>query len=53
MVCFSVAVIVDTGWVLLGGALKQLFEKPKAARVLRVLFALSMLGAVFLAFGMV
>ncbi|MBY4678419.1 LysE family translocator [Marinobacterium arenosum] len=49
-ICFAVALLVDTGWVLLGGALKQLFEKPRAARVLRVSFALSMLGAVFLAF---
>ncbi len=47
---FIVAVVVDTAWVLLGGGLKPIFEKPRAARVLRVSFALSMLCAVGLAF---
>jgi threonine/homoserine/homoserine lactone efflux protein len=47
---FIVAVVVDTAWVLLGGGLKRIFEKPIAARVLRISFALSMLCAVGLTF---
>ena len=50
IICFFVALIVDTGWVLLGGMLKRLFEQPRAARTLRITFAVSMLFAVLLAF---
>lgn len=49
---FIVAILVDTAWVLLGGSLKKLFAKPKAARVLRISFSLSMLFAVGVAFQM-
>lgn len=47
---FIVAIVVDVGWVLLGGGLKSIFERPRAARVLRISFALSMLCAVGLTF---
>jgi len=50
---FIVAIVVDTGWVLLGGGLKPIFEKPRAARVLRISFALSMLCAVGLTYKFV
>ena len=46
IICFSVAVIVDTLWLFLGGLLGPVFESPRSARILRVTFAVLMVGAV-------
>ncbi|MCE9687764.1 LysE family translocator [Shewanella sp. AS16] len=46
MVCFLVAVLVDSLWLLLGGLLRRLFERPLWARCIRFGFAASMLLAV-------
>lgn len=50
IVCFVVAVIVDVAWLMLGGALRPLFENPKPARIMRIFFAISMVSAVIWAF---
>jgi threonine/homoserine/homoserine lactone efflux protein len=49
LICFAVAVIVDTLWLFLGSFLKPLFEAPKSARILRIIFALLMVIAVVFA----
>jgi len=46
IICFMVAVFVDIAWLVLGGALRPVFESPKSARILRVTFALLMVAAV-------
>lgn len=46
LICFAVAIIVDTIWLLLGSILRPLFESAKSARILRMGFALLMLIAV-------
>ena len=46
IICFLVAVLVDISWLLLGGVLRPLFEKPKSARIMRVSFAVLMVAAV-------
>ncbi|MFC3031537.1 LysE family translocator [Pseudoalteromonas fenneropenaei] len=48
-VVFTVAVVVDTIWLGLGGILKPIFASPKQARVLRVIFAILMIAAVIYA----
>lgn len=50
LVCMLVAVIVDSAWLILGGALKPIFSKPLPARILRVCFGLLMVLAVAWAF---
>lgn len=48
IVCLVVATVVDSIWLCFGGLLKPMFSKPRSARILRILFALSMLIAVAL-----
>lgn len=50
LVCFVVAIAVDTAWLLLGSALSKFFAHPIYARPIRLLFALLMLSAVALTF---
>lgn len=50
LVCYAVAIVVDTAWVLVGSALRRLFAHPIYARPIRLLFALLMLSAVALTF---
>ncbi len=45
-VSFFIAVLVDSFWLLAGGAAAPLFGKPKTGRVLRICLAVLMLGAV-------
>lgn len=49
-VCFAVAVVVDTIWLSFGGLIRPLFKHPRQARLVRVMFAVSMVGAVLWAF---
>ncbi len=49
IVCFMIAVLVDTAWLILGGVLRPIFESPTSARVIRVTFAVLMVGAVVFA----
>ena len=49
-VCFIVAVVVDSMWLSFGGILRPLFKQPRQARVVRVMFAVLMVGAVLWAF---
>jgi len=46
LVCMSVATTVDIIWLWFGGAIRPLFTKPRAARTLRVVFAILMVGSV-------
>ncbi|QYJ98448.1 LysE family translocator [Shewanella alkalitolerans] len=41
-----VATLVDSLWLIFGGLLRPLFSRPKAARALRIFFAVAMLVAV-------
>ncbi len=50
LVAYGVAIIVDTVWLALGGALRPLFETPGLARVTRVVFGLLMVIAVAITF---
>ncbi len=50
LVCFLVAVIVDSAWLALGAFLRPIFESPNSARAIRVIFAILMVGAVIFAF---
>ncbi|GGD77888.1 LysE family translocator [Lacimicrobium alkaliphilum] len=47
--CLLVATVVDALWLCLGGILKPVFSHPIQARVIRIAFALLMLGAVIYA----
>jgi threonine/homoserine/homoserine lactone efflux protein len=38
VISFSVAVIVDYIWLLIGGGLREIFKEPKSARIIRVTF---------------
>ena len=49
LVCMFVAVIVDSGWVVLGRSLRSLFSHSRYARFIRVLFGLMMVCAVGIA----
>lgn len=49
MLIFAVATIVDVIWLALGGVLRPVFESPKSARVMRVMFAILMVLAVIVA----
>lgn len=44
-VCFAVIIVVDSAWLLLGAAIRPIFSKPKSARLLRVIFALTIVVA--------
>lgn len=48
-VCFVVALVVDSLWVLLGAGLRRCFSHPLWARVLRISFGLMMLISVYIA----
>ncbi len=50
-VCLAVAVAVDVVWLCLGGVIGPVFRKPRQARVMRVTFAVLMVGAVLWAFA--
>jgi threonine/homoserine/homoserine lactone efflux protein len=50
LVCFVVAIVVDSAWVLIGSLLRRLFAHPVYARSIRLLFAFLMLSAVALTF---
>lgn len=50
VVCFIVAVVADVLWLCFGSLIGPLFRKPREARVLRVSFAVLMVGAVLVAF---
>jgi threonine/homoserine/homoserine lactone efflux protein len=50
LVCFVVAIVVDSAWVLIGSALRRLFAHRAYARPIRLLFAFLMLSAVALTF---
>ena len=49
LICFLIAVIVDSAWLVLGGFLRPFFESPKSARFIRIVFAILMVSAVFFA----
>lgn len=46
VVCFLVAVVVDVAWLVLGSVLRPVFETPRSARIMRVIFAVLMVAAV-------
>lgn len=43
-IIFAVALVVDTGWLLLGNVIKPLFNHPKYQHWLRYIFALSLIA---------
>ncbi len=47
-ICLLVATIVDLLWLSFGGLLKPLLAQPKQAKVIRIVFALLMIGAVMI-----
>ena len=47
IVCFLVALIVDAIWLLLGGLIRPWFQQPQLGRLIRLIFATSMVLAVF------
>ena len=49
LICFLIAVIVDSAWLALGAFLRPIFESPNSARAIRVIFAVLMVGAVIFA----
>ena len=51
LVCFVVGIIVDIIWLGFGSMLRPLFKQPRPARVLRVLFAVLMVGSVIWAYA--
>lgn len=46
IVCFGVAMVVDTLWLFLGALIRPLFIQPFSARILRIVFAILMIAAV-------
>jgi len=46
LVCFSIGIFVDVIWLWIGDAIRHLFEDPRAARKLRVSFAVVMVVSV-------
>ncbi|WP_099018215.1 LysE family translocator [Marinicella litoralis] len=50
VICFTVAVVVDTLWLALGGAIRPCLQQPVQARMIRVVFAVLMVVAVLWAF---
>jgi threonine/homoserine/homoserine lactone efflux protein len=48
--CLSVALIVDSLWLLFGGVIKPWFSEPQLARRLRISFALLMLLALVVSY---
>jgi len=45
--CFAVVVIIDLAWLFLGKLLRPLMQNPKTGRTVRMIFAVSMVVAVF------
>lgn len=45
LVCFAVAIVVDSIWLMLGSAIRPLFSRPESARLMRVFFATTIVGA--------
>ena len=50
LISFSIAVIVDFIWVLLGRSLRNVFESEKSAKAIRLVFALIIVFLVVLSF---
>lgn len=46
LVCFTIAVIIDTAWLIAGHPLRQLFSHKTYARPVRIIFAAMMILAV-------
>lgn len=46
VVCIFVATVVDIIWLWFGSAISPLFSRPRAARILRIVFAILMVAAV-------
>ena len=44
-VCFAVAIVVDSIWLMVGSAIRPLFSNPKSARIMRVFFGLTIVAA--------
>lgn len=51
VVCFMVAVVVDAIWLALGGVMRPLFQHPRQARLIRIIFAVLMVAAVLWAYA--
>ena len=49
LTCLLVAALVDIIWLLFGSILKPIFSRPTHARIIRIIFAIAMLAAVFYA----
>ena len=49
LVCFLVGLSVDIVWLYIGGLLKQVFQRERSARLIRITFALLMIVAVVFA----
>jgi threonine/homoserine/homoserine lactone efflux protein len=47
LTCLLVATVVDIIWLLFGSMLKPIFSRPTHARIIRIIFAIAMLAAVF------
>lgn len=45
IVCFAIAVIVDSIWLLLGSVIRPLFSTPRSARIVRMFFAATIVVA--------
>lgn len=46
IVCLAVGIVVDIAWLAFGNAIAPLFRRPRAARALRINFAVLMVAAV-------
>lgn len=49
LTCLVVATVVDFLWLMFGGLLRPIFSEPKQARLIRIIFAISMVIAVIYA----
>ena len=45
LVCFAVAIVVDSIWLAIGSAIRLLFTHPHMARAVRIIFALSIVAS--------
>ncbi|WP_376695513.1 LysE family translocator [Wenzhouxiangella sp. EGI_FJ10305] len=50
IICLLVAAAVDFAWLCFGGVIGPLFKRPRQARIMRVTFAVAMVGAVLWVF---
>ena len=46
LVCLLVATVVDFAWLCFGGVIGPLFRQPRQARIMRITFAVLMMGTV-------